>query len=364
MKFLDIYSQDKPILNKIYKDIKNIIINSDFIIGKKTHQFEQKFAKYCNSKFALGCGNGTDALYIAIKALNLPPKSEVILPAMTWCSTLFAVIQAGLKPVLVDLDENSPTVSIDEIKRNITKKTKLIILVHLYGESCKFSLLKKIIKNKNIKIIEDAAQAHGSYDLSSKRKYKAGSMGDIACFSFYPGKNLGAYGDGGAVVTNSKRYYEYMLKFRNMGSKTKHKHDIIGINSRLDTIQASILLNKLKYLDRFNKKRKYIAKLYDKEISNKSVKKLNYSSGCVYHQYVLITSKPNKFRDFLMSKKIPFGRHYPQSLNKLKAVRKFFRNKSFKNSELLASNGTSLPINPLLKKKEILKICKIINSFN
>jgi len=131
MKFLDIYSQDKPILNEIYKDIKKIIQKSDFIMGQKTKEFEQKFAQYCNSKFAIGCGNGTDALYIAIKSLNLPKNSEVILPAMTWCSTLFAVVQANLKPVLVDIEENSPNISINEIKKKITKKTKLIILVHL-----------------------------------------------------------------------------------------------------------------------------------------------------------------------------------------------------------------------------------------
>jgi len=364
MKFLDLYSQDKSLLNEIKKNIKKNIINSDFILGKKTKEFEKNFAKYCNTKFALGCGNGTDALYIAIKALNLPKGSEVILPAMTLCSTLFAVIQAGLKPVLVDIEKNSPTISIDEIKKKITKNTKLIILVHLYGESCKFSKLKRVIKNKNIKVIEDAAQAHGSYDDSSKKKLKVGSMGDMACFSFYPGKNLGAYGDGGAIVTNNKKYYNFIIKFRNMGSKIKHEHDLVGVNSRLDSIQASILLNKLKYLDYFNEKRKSIAKLYNNLIVNKNVSKLNYSSSCVYHQYVVITSRPKNFRNYLKLNKIPYGRHYPEPLNNLKVVKKIFKNKKFKNSENLAHNGTSLPINPLLKKKDIIKICNIINKFS
>jgi dTDP-4-amino-4,6-dideoxygalactose transaminase len=363
MKFLDVYSQDKPILNKIYKDIKKIISNSDFILGQKTFEFEQEFAKYCNSKFAVGCGNGTDALYIAIKALNLPQNSEVILPSMTWCSTLFAIIQAGLKPILVDIDKDSPTISIEAIKNKITKNTKLIILVHLYGESCKYSELKKIIKYKNIKIIEDAAQAHGSFDVSSKKKYKVGSMGDIACFSFYPGKNLGAYGDAGALVTNNQKFYKYMIKFRNMGSKVKHNHEIVGINSRLDTIQASILLNKLKYLDIFNKKRMEIAEIYNQLINNKNIIKLNYSSSCVYHQYVVVSSKANKFRKYLKLNKIPFMRHYPKPLHKLKVVKNLFKGQRYKNSERLARYGTSLPINPLLKKKDILKICKVINNF-
>ena len=364
MKFLDIYNQDRNILGKIYKDIKKIILKSDFIIGQKVKEFEQEFAKYCNSKFAIGCGNGTDALYIAIKSLNLPKNSEVILPAMTYCSTLYSVIQANLKPVLVDIEENSPTASIKEVKKKITNKTKLIILVHLYGEPFKFAKLKKIVKKKKIYIIEDAAQAHGGYDYSFNKRKKVGSMGDIACFSFYPAKNLGAYGDAGAIVTKNKKLYEHMLRFRNLGAKYKFKHELVGINSRLDTIQASVLLNKLKYLDSFNNKRKIIARLYNKFIQNKNITKLHYSKGCVYHQYVIISKKTNKFRSYLKLKKIPFGRHYPEPVNKLKAVKHLFKKQKFSNSELLASHGTSLPINPLLKKSDVIKICQIINKFN
>ena len=364
MKFLDIYSQDKPILNKIYKDIKKIIKNSDFIIGKKTKEFETSFAKYCNAKFAIGCGNGTDALYLALKSLNLKKGSEVILPAMTWCSTIFAVIQADLKPVLVDVSENSPTISIAEVKKKISRNTKAIILVHLYGESCRYSELKKIISNKNIFIIEDAAQAHGSYELSNKKKYKVGTMGDIACFSFYPGKNLGAYGDGGAIVTNNKKLFRKIELIHNMGAKVKHKHKLVGINSRLDTLQAAILLNKLSHLDYFNKKRKKIANIYNKLIINKNIKLLRYSEGCVFHQYVILTKKPKKFRDYLKKNKIPFGRHYPNTVNKLQATKKMFLGEKFQNAEKLSKYGTSLPINPLLKKSEINKICKIVNNFS
>ena len=188
-------------------------------------------------------------------------------------------------------------------------------------------------------------------------------MGDIACFSFYPGKNLGAYGDAGAIVTKNRKLYEHMLKFRNLGAKYKFKHELVGINSRLDTIQASILINKLKYLDSFNNKRKVIAKLYNKFIKNENITKLNYSKGCVYHQYVIMSKKPDKFRNYLKLKNIPFGRHYPEPLNKLKAVKHLFKNQKFSNSELLASHGTSLPINPMLKKSDIIKICKTINKF-
>ena len=155
-----------------------------------------------------------------------------------------------------------------------------------------------------------------------------------------------------------------MLKFRNLGAKYKFKHDLVGINSRLDTIQASILLNKINYLNQLNSKRQKIAHLYNKLIKNKNITKLNYSKGCVFHQYVILTKKPAKFRNYLISKRIPYGRHYPKSLNMLGAVKGLFKNQKYKNSELLANKGTSLPMNPLLKKNDVLKICKLINKFN
>ena len=364
MKFLDIYNQDKNIISFILKDIKKVIRNTNFILGKEVDFFEKNFAKYCNSKFALGCGNGTDALYLAIKSLNLPRGSEVILPAMTYCSTLFAVIEAGLKPILVDIKENNPTISTEEIKKKINKNTKLIIIVHLYGEICDYKKIKKIIKNKKIFIIEDAAQAHGAVDTSIKRKKNVGTIGDIACFSFYPGKNLGAYGDAGGIVTNNKKLYERILRLRNIGAKFKFKHDIVGVNSRLDTIQSIVLNHKLKHLNSLNLKRKKIAKMYNNKISNSLIEKLNYSNDCVFHQYVILTKNPRKFRNYLKKNFIPFGQHYPQALHQLKAVNKMFKKMKFKNAERLAYEGTSLPINPLLKKKDISRICKLVNNFN
>ena len=361
MKFLDINSQDKPILKSIDKEIKKIIKKTDFILGNSTKKFEISFAKYCGVKYAAGCGNGTDALYLAIKSLNLPYQSEVLLPAMSYCSTLFSVIQAGLKPVLVDLDINSPNISIKQIEKKISKKTRLIILVHLYGQSCDSYSLKKILKTKKIFIIEDAAQGHGGFD--PKNKKKIGSIGDLACFSFYPGKNLGAYGDAGAVVTNNKKFFNKIKRLRNLGQLKKFDHNMIGLNSRLDTLQAAILLEKLKYLDYYNNKRKKIGNYYNKWLNNKKVTKLNYTKGCVYHQYVIITRQPKLFRLYLKKNNIPFGRHYPQSLNQLSAVKKMFIGEKFKNAEKLAKFGTSIPINPLLKKNDLKLICKIINKF-
>jgi UDP-2-acetamido-2-deoxy-ribo-hexuluronate aminotransferase len=362
MKFLDIANQDKKIQRKIFKDIHSVVNKTDFILGSKVQEFEKKFSKFCDVKYGVGCANGTDAIILALESLNLPKNSEVILPAMTWCSTLFAVIKANLKPVLVDIQKNNPTICTNDLKKKITKKTSAIIIVHLYGECCDTDKIKKIIKNKKIYLIEDAAQAHGSYDISSKKK--VGSIGDLACFSFYPGKNLGAYGDAGFVSTNNKTFYKRLLKLRNMGSEKKYQKELIGSNSRLDTIQAVILLEKLKHLNFLNSKRKSIANFYKKNIINKNIKKLDYSEGCVYHQYVITCKKINKLILFLKEKKIPFGRHYPKAIHELIAVRKLFKNKKYENSERLAHYGLSLPTNPMLKLEDLKYICKSLNEFS
>ena len=254
MKFLDIYNQDHNLLSKIYKDINKCFKKTDFILGDEVINFENIFAKYCNTNYAVSCANGTDALSIAMMALKLPKNSEVILPAMTYCSTVFSTIRAGLKPVLVDIEKDKPTMCLKDLQKKINKNTKLIIPVHLYGEVVDCLQIKRIINKKKIYIIEDASQAHGAYEQSiiksHKKRRKAGSLGDIGCFSLYPGKNLGAYGDAGIITTNNKEIFEYMNKFRNLGSNKKFHHDLIGINSRMDTLQAIILKHKMKNLNK------------------------------------------------------------------------------------------------------------------
>ena len=363
IKFFDIYKQDKVRFNKNVSDFKKILKKTNFINGNFVFEFEKKFAKYCNTKYAVGCNSGSDALFLSLKALNLKKNSEVIIPAQTYCSTLFAVLRANLKPVLVDIQEDNPTIEIKKIKKKITKKTSAIIIVHLYGECCNYKELKKITENKKIYIIEDAAQAHGAKDFTLKKNgFKAGSMGSLGCFSFYPGKNLGAYGDGGAITTNSKKLYLQLLKLRNLGGIKKYQHDIIGYNSRLDTIQAAILINKLELLDTNNQKRSRIAKFYHNNINNKAIKKLKYSRGCVYHQYVILSKKEKKIRKLFENEKIQYGKHYPQPIHKLNAVKNIFKNESFPNAENFSNYGLSLPIDPNLKKKELVKICNILNS--
>ena len=363
MRFLDIYNQDKNIINKIVKDFKKNIKKGDFILGNEVKNFENKFASFCGAKYAVGCANGTDAITIALKALNLPKNSEVIIPAMTFCATAFAIINANLKPVLVDIDYLKPTISINKIKKKINSKTKVIMPVHLYGSSADLQSIKKLINNKNIKIIDDCAQSHGAYDDSIKIKKKIGSTTDASCFSFYPGKNLGAYGDAGIITTNNSKYYNKMKKIRNLGSEKKFIHDCIGMNSRLDTIQATILSKKLSMLNVINKNKKKIAEFYKKNISNKKITKLLYSKSCVYHQYVILVKDRSKLIKTLSKNYIPYGLHYPYPINKLDALKKMFKNEKFPNAERLGEECVSLPVDPNLSIANLKKITKVLNSF-
>jgi len=282
IKFFDIYRQDKKIFNKNIRDLSKIIKDSSFVNSKVVEKFEKKFSEFCNVKYAVGCGNGTDAIFLALKSLNLKKNSEVLLPAQTYCSTIFSVIRAGLKPVLIDIQKDNPTMCPEDLKKKISNKTVAIILVHLFGECCNIKEINKVIRNRKIIVIEDAAQAHGAYDWSyGKKGKKVGSIGNIACFSFYPGKNLGAYGDAGAVTTGSKKLYDKILKLRNLGGIKKYQHDLIGYNSRLDSLQAAILLNKLRELNANNNKRKKNAKHYLKNNTKKKIKKMNLNKGYI-----------------------------------------------------------------------------------
>ncbi len=359
IKFLDLSKQDKIIRPKILNDIKKIFNQNNYILGDYVSIFEKKFAKFCGAKYAVGCANGTDALTIALKILNLPKGSEVIIPAMTYCSTAFSIINANLTPVLVDIDYLKPTINIKKINEKITKKTRVIMPVHLYGSVVDINLIKKSIKRKNILIIDDCSQAHGA-KFGNK---KVGSLADISCFSLYPGKNLGAYGDAGIITTNNQSIFKKIKNFRNLGSDKKFIHDQIGFNSRLDTIQAAVLLRKLPFLNTNNKKRIKIAKYYSKYINNKTIKKLIYSNGAVYHQYLVLSKKKNLIINLLKKNNIPYNFHYPKSIHQLEAFKNFFKNEKYENAERIASQSISIPIDPNLTLKEIKFIVKTLNSF-
>ena len=360
IKFFDIYNQDKHIHKAFIRKLKKHFIKSDFVLGNSVKKFENNFSKFTNSKFSVGCANGTDALYLALKSLNIKKNSEVIVPAMTWISTVLAIIQNNLKPILADVNKENSLISLDDIKKKINKKTKVVMPVNLYGSIVNIKEIKKIIGNKKIFIIEDSAQAHGGKDNFGNA---IGMYSDFSCYSFYPGKNLGCYGDGGLITTNNKKYYEKLIKLRNLGSKTKHLHDEIGVNSRLDTIQATLLNIKLKSLNNLNYKRRKIANFYNKNIKNKEINIIKYSKNAVYHQYVILVKNRNNLIKYLEKNSIQYGIHYPLPINKLNCFKKIFKNKKYTNAEYIASHCLSLPIDPNLTHKDQKKICSVINNY-
>ena len=281
---------------------------------------------------------------------------------MTYASTFYAVINAGLKPVLVDINSNDPLINFTEVKKKINKNTKVIIPVHLYGSVVDINELKKIVNKQNIFIIDDCAQAHGAYHLNNKR-VGADNLSDLSTFSLYPGKNLGAYGDAGIITTGNSKFNDRIRKIRNIGASEKFNHELIGFNNRLDTLQAAILNHKIKELDLLNKKRVNISNKYLSKIFNPKIKFLDYSLNSVFHQFVVRVKDREKFTKYLTNKKIEFGLHYPHTINQMKYFKKNYGKMKFKNSENLARECVSLPIDPMLKNYEINYVIKTLNLF-
>ena len=346
---------------KIDTKIKKILNSNSYILGEEVKNFEKKFSEFTKTKYCVGCANGTDALYLVLKSLNLKKSDEVIIPDMTYIATASAVINSGCKLRLVDVNIENASINQKELIKKINLKTKAIIVVNLWGFSANYEKLKIICKKKNICLIEDAAQSIGSFN---KDGISSGNLGDVACFSFFPGKNLGAYGDGGAVVTNNKKLYNSILRLRSHGALKKFQHEVVGINSRLDALQAVILNHKLKRINLINDKRRAIANFYFQKIKSKKIylfDKIN--NGSCFHQFVVLVKQRKKFTNYLKINDIPFGYHYPYSIHKLKAIKNYCIDKDFKNSLIISSNCVSLPIDPYLNKTKLNYIVKCINSF-
>ena len=358
--FNNIYNQDKVLLPKIYKNIKKIIKKSNFILGDEVKNFEKNFARFTKTKYCVGCANGSDALYLALKSLNLRKTDEVIIPDMTYIATASAVINNGCKLRIADVNLENASINQNEVVKKINSNTKAIIIVNLWGYSANYEKLKKICDKKKILLIEDAAQSVGSYN---EKGVNSGNLGHIACFSFFPGKNLGAYGDGGAVVTNNKKIYEIILKLRTHGAKKKFKYELVGINSRLDTIQAVILKHKLNRINLINQKRRKIANYYFKKIKNKKINLFNINNNSCFHQFVILVRDRKNFLNHLKKYRIPYGFHYPYAIHKLEAIKKYCIDKNFKNSILIAERGVSIPMDPFLNKKKLDYIINKINCF-
>ncbi len=362
IRFVDLKKNASPIASRIEHEIKKIIESGDYVLGKQVRQFEKKFATYLGSSYCIGVSSGTDALHLALIASNIEAGDEVIVPAMSFIATVSPIIILGAKPVFVDISPNTNLIDVTKIEQAINNSTKAIVAVHLYGSVCDMDAIKKIATKHKLTLIEDACQAHGS----TYQNKKAGTFGDVSVFSFYPSKNLGAFGEAGAVVASNKDIAQRVSILRDHGQTDKYIHHVIGYNNRLDTIQAAVLNVKLDYLDRWNKKRIKNAQIYNKLLKDLPVslplqaKEVNSN----FHLYVIKTKKRNQLAEFLKKKKIFCGKHYPIPLH-LQPSLKFLNYKKgdFPHAEQLAKECLSLPMYPGLTQQELKYISFQIHSF-
>lgn len=358
INFKKIYKKEKK---DIEKTLKQVFDRGVYILGKNVESFEKEFSFYIGVKYGIGVACGTDALMLALKALNLNSDDEVIVPANSY-PTAFAVSNAGVKIKLVDVDE-SYTVDVKMLEKAVNLKTKAIIPVHLYGRACNMDSILKIAKKYNLFVIEDVAQAHGAI-LGGK---KLGSFGTFGCFSFYPTKNLACFGDGGMVVTNNKRLAKIVKELRMYGESKRYKSIRCGgINSRLDELHAAVLRIRLKKLDYNNKLRQKIAELYIDQLKNTNIilpEKITDGSH-VYHLFVVRLKGRNRLRKFLGLKGVGTGVHFPYPINLLESFAHLdYKKGDFLKSEKFSKEILSLPIFPYLSFSEVRYICKLIKYY-
>ncbi|MDX1950166.1 MAG: DegT/DnrJ/EryC1/StrS family aminotransferase [Rickettsiales bacterium] len=360
IKFLDLKKINDRYKKDFLKTSAKILDSGWYILGKNVAEFEEEFAKYCGTKYAIGVANGLDALILILKGLNIGKGDEVIVPANTYIATILAVVANGAKPVFVEPKLETFNLSPDLIEKKITKRTKAILAVHLYGLVSDIDKISAIAKKHNLYLIEDSAQAHGAI-FNGKR---AGAFGVASGFSFYPGKNLGALGDGGAVTTNNKELYNKLKALRNYGSHVKYENIYKGYNSRLDEFQAGVLRTKLKALDEDNKARIKIAKLYNEGINNKKIIKpiFQNDNSNVWHLYVIRTKNRNELQKYLLENGIETLIHYPIPPHKQEALKEF-KKKKLPIAEKIHREVLSLPISPVMKKSEVEYIINKINEF-
>jgi dTDP-4-amino-4,6-dideoxygalactose transaminase len=362
---LDLGQQYKIIKKDMFSALAKTMQRGDFILGEEERLFEKEFAKFCNRNFAVGVNSGTDALFLSLLSLGVGKGDEVIVPAFTYIASAFAVSFTGAKPVFVDIREDTYNIDVEKIERAITKNTKAIMPVHLYGQPADMKPICKIAKKHNLKVVEDCAQAHGAkYKISKNNWQIAGSIGDVGCFSFYPTKNLGAFGDGGMIVTDDENIHKKLLMLRDYGRKSRYKHVMLGYNSRLDTIQAALLRIKLRYLNIWNKARRNNASIYQRELKDIDGTVLPYEADYSYHVYHCFAARV-KNRDKVINELTKEGIgvliHYPIPLHLQKVYKNLgYRRGDFPVSERIAKEIISLPMYPHLKENQIKFIAETL----
>ncbi len=360
IKFLDLYKINERLRKEINGKITQVLDSGWYLLGEETENFEQNFAKYCGVKHCIGVANGLESLNLIIRGYGFAQGDEIIVPANTYIASILAISENGCTPIFVEPDINTYNINPDLIEKKITSKTKAIMVVHLYGQAVQMQKIWALAQKYNLKIIEDSAQAHGA-KYQNKR---VGSLGDASGFSFYPGKNLGCVGDGGCVTTNDDELAQKIKALRNYGSHKKYHNVFIGMNSRLDEIQAGILDIKLKFLDEDNQKRKEIAKYYRKNIKNSSIILPNvYAEDAhVWHLFVVRTKQRDNFQKYLLDNEIQTIIHYPIPPHKQECY-KLWNNLSYPITEEIHKSVLSLPISPVMSNDEVKKVVEVINEY-
>lgn len=362
LPFFDLKKQYFSIKEEIDSAVQDVIASGNYILGPKVKEFESKFAEYNSTKFAIGVNSGTDALRLALEACDINKGSEVIVPVNTFIATALAVSSIGAKVVFAEFNKETYNIDVQKLESLITKKTKAIIPVHMYGLPSEIDKITDIAKKYNLIVIEDACQAHGAF----YKERMVGTWGDVGVYSFYPSKNLGAYGDAGMVVTNDKNISERIISLRNYGQSVKYYHNVRGSNCRLDEIQAAVLNVKLKHLNRWIEKRRKLANLYVNKL-----KGLNIDLPCefdgakhVYYLFVVRVKEREKFQRHLETNNIQTMIHYPVPLHIQEAYSDLhYKKGDFKLAEEYADKILSLPLYPELEEEQICYVCEKIKAY-
>ncbi len=360
--FLDLKGVNAQYREELIEACVKVIDSGWYVQGNEHKEFEREFAKYCGTKYAIGVANGLDALILIFRAYKelglMQDGDEVIVPSNTYIATILAISENNLVPVLVEPDISTYLIDSKKIEERVTSKTRAIMPVHLYGQTCEMDKIKSISEKYNLKIVEDSAQSHGAY----YKKTRSGNLGDISGFSFYPGKNLGALGDGGAVTTNNKELADTIRTLGNYGSSEKYKNVYKGVNSRLDEMQAAILRVKLRYLDKEIFKRKEIAEYYLKNIKNKKIILPIVVTDSVWHLFTIQAIERDNLKKYLLDNRVQTLIHYPTPPHQQKAYREWNKD-YFPISEKIHNNILSLPISGVQSLDSTRKITQLLNDY-
>ncbi len=358
--FIDFKEQNRLIEDEVSSGFKKVFDKGDYILGEQAKIFEKAFARYCEAPYAVGVNSGTDALYLALAALDIQEGDEVIVPTHTFIATALCVSFCRAKPVFVDIEPKTYNIDPKSFEKAITKKTKAVIPVHIYGQPADMDEINAIAHKHKIKVVEDAAQAHGA----RYRSRRVGSLGDVACFSFYPTKSLGACGDAGMIVTNSKEIYDKAMMLRDYGRKGRYEHKIKGTNSRLDTLQAVVLNAKLKHLDQWNAMRAQAAAHYGEllnGVKGVQVPVLKSDRTHVYQTFAVRVAKRDEVMAKLQAQGISVLIHYPIPLHLQEAYAELgYKRGSFPVAESVADDIMSLPMFPHMTKTQVEKVVQAL----